>query len=91
MNGHTTGFHTQTQKLALRAKQSIVYEGTAHYLSFEWPLALKDFIHNLKNSLRKQPIFHDATTSLPARSRKVTSEERAQKFYVDDASLPRFL
>ena len=91
MNGHTTGFYTQTQKLALRTKQSIVYEGTAQYLSFEWPLASNDFIHNLKSSLRKQPIFYDATTSLPARGRKVTSDEGAQKFYADDASLPRFL
>ena len=90
MNGHTTGFHTQTQKLALRTKQSIVYEGTAQYLSFEWPPVRKDFIHNLKRSLRKHPIFHDATTGLSARERKVTSEERAQKFYTDDVSLLRF-
>ena len=48
LNGHTTGFQTQTQKLALRTKQSIVYEGTAQYLSFEWLPARKDFIHNLK-------------------------------------------
>ena len=91
MNGHTTGFHTQTQKLALRAKQSIVYEGTAQYLSLEWPPARKDFIQNLKSSLRKHPIFHDATTGLRARERKVTSEERTQKFCADNASLPRFM
>ena len=57
----------QTQNLALRTKQSIVYEGTAQYLSFKWPPVRKDFIHNLKSSLRKQPIFYDATTGLPAR------------------------
>ena len=75
MNGHTTGFHTQTKKLVLRTKQLILYEGTAQYLSFEWPPTLKAFIRNLKTSLRKQPIFHDATTGLPA---KMTSEERLQ-------------
>ena len=67
LNGHTTGFRTQTQKLALRAKQSIVYEGTAQYLSFEWPPVRKDFIHNLKSSLGKQPMFYDATTGHPVR------------------------
>ena len=57
LNSHTTGFHIQSQKLALRTKQSIVYEGTAQYLPFEWPPTRNDFIHNLKSSLRKQPIF----------------------------------
>ena len=34
------------------------------------------------NSLRKQPKFGDAT-------RQITSEKREQKFYTEDASLPR--
>ena len=34
------------------------------------------------SSLKKQPIFRDATTGFPA---KITSQKRAQKFHTDDA------
>ena len=36
LNGHTIGFHPQTQKLGLRAKQIIPCERTVEEVSFEW-------------------------------------------------------
>ena len=35
-NGHTIGFHTQTQKLTPQIKQVVPCENTAEEVSFEW-------------------------------------------------------
>ena len=36
LNGHTVGFHTQTQKLEEHTKLIVQYESTAEEVSFEW-------------------------------------------------------
>ena len=36
LNGHTIGFHTQTQKLKPQIKQVVPCENTAEEVSFEW-------------------------------------------------------
>ena len=36
LNGHTIGFHPQTQKLELHTKEIVPREGTAEEVSFEW-------------------------------------------------------
>ena len=36
MNGKTTGFHPQTQKLELHTKQIVPCENAAEEVSFEW-------------------------------------------------------
>ena len=36
MNGHTIGFHPQTQKLELDSKQVVRCESTVEEVSFEW-------------------------------------------------------
>ena len=36
MNGHTIGFHAQTQKLELHTKYIVEPESTAEEVSFEW-------------------------------------------------------
>ena len=36
MNGHTRGFHSQTQKLELHTKYIVPCESTAEEVSYEW-------------------------------------------------------
>ena len=36
LNGHTTGFHPQTQKLEQHTKQIVPCESSAEEVSFEW-------------------------------------------------------
>ena len=36
LNGHTIGFHPQTQKLEVHTKQIVPCENTAEEVSFEW-------------------------------------------------------
>ena len=36
LNGHTIGFHPQTQKLELHTKGIVPCESTAEEVSFEW-------------------------------------------------------
>ena len=53
MNGHTIGFHPQTQKLEQHTKLIVQYESTAEEVSFEWShhrifmyrLKSENFIH----------------------------------------------
>ena len=36
LNGHTIGFHPQTQELELHSKQIVPCQSTAEEVSFEW-------------------------------------------------------
>ena len=36
LNGHTIGFHPQTQKLELHKKKTVPCESTTEEVSFEW-------------------------------------------------------